>query len=256
LFLSRSSLAIEPAGAEIDACIFKEESGCMKKAISVLMILVPVFCAAQQNGNNAMVAHQSMNQLGIYAGMGINATYDPSVVDYLKVMDQSSSQVSTVATAVEFFGGFEVPVSPSWALKAEHSYLFKSYTLDATSLGREDLRYDVQAPSLMAQYVIPGKGYFIKFGAGGGYHWGKVTVNTSIYGQQTVYTAHGIGGRAEAEGQTAFDEHLFGYISLSLGFEAMGKVKSDDGYQLSTGSGSVALNYMTAGLRFGLMYYF
>lgn len=225
----------------------------MKTIIAALLFAAPAFLAAQPG---SVPARESVNRPGIYAGMGVHVVYEPSVVDYLNSISQSAAAVGGAATAVEFFAGGEMPVSPSWAVKAEYALLFKSYTLDATILGRTDLRYDVHAPTLMAQYVMPGNGYFIKFGAGGGYHWGTVQVTTSVYGQETVYSAHGIGGRVEAEGQTAFDEHLFGYISASAGFEAMGRATSDAGGALSTGDGSVRLNLMTAGIRFGLMYYF
>ena len=106
---------------------------------------------------------------------------------------------------------------------------------------------------LMAQYVIPGKGYFLKLSGGGGYHWGEVTLPTQITTTETTYRASGIGMRIEAEGQTAFDAHLFGYISGSLGFEALGKVTSAEG--LEPIRGTISLKYVSAGVRFGLMYY-
>ncbi|MGE5314019.1 MAG: hypothetical protein ACM3Q4_04925 [Acidobacteriota bacterium] len=226
------------------------------RTILLFMLMSAASCLAQTGRTPNMVQTESVNRIGIYGGMGVHGTFAPSVADHLNGVSRSASEVGSIATSVEFFGGIEVPVSPAWALKAEHSLLFKSYTLEATIYGREELRYDVQAPMLMAQYVIPGRGYFIKFGAGGGWHWGKIRVHTSIYGEETIYTASGIGGRAEAEGQTAFDSHLFGYISGSIGFEALGRVRSDRGMSLTDGNTSVSLNYFTAGVRFGLMYYF
>lgn len=230
----------------------------MKKKFVVMMLILPICCLAAQKPKNGVTEPESVNRFGIYGGMGVHGTDAPSIVDHLNTAYGSSLLVGRFATSIEFFGGCEVPVNRSWAVKAEYSLLFKSYTLTGTTYGYGDvdLRYNVQAPTIMAQYVIPGAGYFIKLGAGGGYHWGTVSVKTAVNGQETFYNANGIGGRAEIEGQTAFDSHLFGYISGTVGFEALGKVKTDAGGELANGSGPVSLNYATAGVRFGLMYFF
>jgi hypothetical protein len=228
----------------------------MKKIIFAMLVIVSALCSAKEPSDNRLAQQDSVNRFGVYIGMGVHGTDAPGVEDYLSSVNRSATRAVNFATTVEFFGGCEVPVSRSWAVKAEYSSLFKSYALDPTTYGTTNLRYDVQAPMLMAQYVIPGRGYFLRFGAGGGYHWGTIAVQQVIDGSQVYYKKKGIGARAEAEGQTAFDTHLFGYISASFGFEALGKVQADYRGELTDQTGSVSLNYFTAGIRFGLMYYF
>ena len=224
------------------------------RIIIAILFAGTVVVSQVQAAKNEIATVESENRIGVYGGMGIHVLSAQSIVDYLNALPTSSTRIDNWGTAVEFFGGVEIPVSPLWAVKVEHSFLFKSYTIDAGTYN-EDLHYDVQAPMVMVQYVIPGKGYFVKFSGGGGYHWGTVTP-PKLYGVTTNYRATGPGMRAEAEGQTAFDAHLFGYISASLGAELLGKVKSADGQELWNGGGTVSLNYFNVGVRFGLMYYF
>lgn len=224
---------------------------CIKICILVLIITASGF--GQKKIGNGALTLESKNRIGAYTGMGIHIISASSIVKFINAEGPASGQVTEWGTAIEFFGGIEFPVSNSWALKVEHSYIFKSYTLDV-GMWNKELHYNLHAPMLMAQYVIPGKGYFVKLSGGGGYHWGTVTYPPPITGV-LVYRAHGLGMRAEAEGHTAFDANLFGYISASIGFEALGKVKSDSGLNLINPSGIVSLNCMSAGIRFGLMYY-
>jgi hypothetical protein len=226
----------------------------MKIIIAAVFLVCPLFAAGEKSPRNATIPSESENGIGVYGGMGIHLVSAPSIVRYVNASAQSSGTTDDWGTAIEFFGGMEVPILRSWAVKLEYSFMFKSYTLAAGSYS-QDLRYDVQAPMIMAQYVLPGKGYFLKFSGGGGYHWGTV-IPPKTYGVETRYTAKGPGVRMEAEGQTAFDTHLFGYMSGTVGYEFLGKVTSERGQELANGGGAVSINYLAAGVRFGLMYYF
>jgi hypothetical protein len=71
-----------------------------------------------------------------------------------------------------------------------------------------------------------------------------------------VYSANGIGVRAETVGQTAFDEDLFGYIGVHLMWEFLGEAKNEQGKNLRARDVNASLSMFAAGIRFGLMYYF
>ena len=197
------------------------------------------------------------NSFAVSAGMGIDAAIAPGFTDYLNTISPSQ-RLPSVATDVEFFGATEFPVSDHWGIKIEYTYLFKSYSLISPFDGAAyNVFYDIQAPSALAQYVIPGKGYFVKFACGGGYHFGSVSQRVSTYGTNSSYTANGIGTKLEVAGQTAFDENLYGYIGGSLHWELLGAVKDAHGNELSYNNGPAAtLSIFTVGLAFGLMYYF
>ncbi len=226
----------------------------MRICLLAIVFAIPLFAAPKQGTKNGQAAVESINTFGWYAGMGVHLISAPSIVTYVNHMTQTTSAADDWGTAVEFFTGLEFPVASSWGVKAEYSYLFKSYTIDVAAYSG-GLEYHVNAPTVMLQYVFPGKGFFLKAGAGGGYHWGTITPPKQ-YGSQVVYTASGPGFRIEAEGQTAFDEHLFGYISGTLGAELLGDVVSNSDQKIVNGEEFVSLNYVTAGVRFGLMYYF
>jgi hypothetical protein len=226
--------------------------------VSGLVLFAGSGAIAQSSSPERMTAEvERPNSFAISAGMGIDAALAPGFTDYLKSIDPEEKP-SAVATDIEFFGAAEFPVSDRWGIKAEFTYLFKSYNLvSAFDGGTYNVFYSIQAPTLLAQYVIPGKGYFVKFAAGGGYHFGSVSQSVSTYGTSSSYTAKGIGTKIEVVGQTAFDEHLYAYIGGSMRWELLGTVESSDGEKLVYNNGPAAtLSLATAGLTFGLIYYF
>ena len=196
------------------------------------------------------------NTFSLYGGMGISLAAAPATVDYLNTLVDASQRVDEFATAVEFFGGAEFPVTDEWGGALEYSYLFKSYTLPTSFAGTYTLFYNIHMPTAMVHYIIPGQGYFLKFGGGAGYHAGSITQTSSFYGTDSSYTAHGLGVKLQAAGQTAFDEHLFAYIGGDMRWELLGAVKNADGKELRNRGEAASLSMFTVGLKFGLIYYF
>jgi hypothetical protein len=222
------------------------------KRLIYLTYALPIFIAAQPQ----IVDRQ--NGPALFGGMGIAVVSASDMVEYINATSISSQRVDDFGTAINFFGGIEFPVADGWGVKVEHSYLFKSYNFIGTNGAMYDLLYEVHAPSVLLQRIFTGKGYFIKVGAGGGYHFGSVSQKTSTFGVETHYTADGIGIKGEIVGQTAFDENFFGYIGGEFGWEFLGKVKDGNGVQLTNTlrRQDASLNYFFAGLRFGAMVYF
>jgi hypothetical protein len=208
--------------------------------------------------NKITALNERENSLAFFAGMGIHMVAAPDIVEYINTVTTFSQRVDDFGTVVEFFGGAEFPVNKEWGIKFEHSYLFKSYTVPGNLGGTHDLYYSVQSPSLLVQKTYSGKGYFFKIGAGGGYNFGYVSQKVSTFGITTEYTSRGLGLKAEAVGQTAFDENFFGYIGASLGWGFLGDLKDNKGFYLSAPNSAarVSLRYFHAGLRFGVVQYF
>ena len=202
------------------------------------------------------VPKERANTFSLYGGMGISLAAATATVDYLNTLVDASQRVDEFATAVEFFGGAEFPVTDEWGGAVEYSYLFKSYTLPTTSAGTYTLFYNVNMPTAMAHFVIPGRGYFLKLGGGAGYHFGSITQTSSLYGTDSSYTARGFGVKLQAVGQTAFDERLFAYIGGDMRWEFLGKAKSANGEELRNRGEAASLSMFAVGLRFGLIYYF
>lgn len=214
-----------------------------------MMVVCELFAVSQQQP----LLVQRENTFAVVAGMGVNLVNAPEVVEYINSNAAYGQTVDDFATGVDFFGGVEFPLSGEWGLKIEHTYLFKSYNFLSRSGATHEFFYAVHAPSVIIQRVIGGKGYFVKMGAGGGYHVGIGTETISTFGTSTEYTASGAGVKAEIVGQTAFDENFYGYIGGQLGWEWLGEFSERE----TTVSlvRTKELRYFFAGLRFGVTYY-
>jgi hypothetical protein len=65
-----------------------------------------------------------------------------------------------------------------------------------------------------------------------------------------------LGIKAHVVGETAFDEHLFGYISGDMRWEFFGKLKNGGGNELRNLGQTASLSMFVVGIGFGLIYYF
>jgi hypothetical protein len=204
------------------------------------------------------IAVERKNSVAVFGGMGVHMVSASDVVEYINSVSTFDQRVNDFGAAVDFFGGVEFPFDDEWGVKLEHSYLFKSYTFPGNLGGTYEIFYSTQSPSVILQKIIAGKGYFIKFGAGGGYHFGMLTQKISTFGTITEYSAHGVGFKAEVVGQTAFGENVYGYIGGSLGLEFLGDLNDSSNKPLTLPNSStpVSLSYFHAGIRFGVNYYF
>ena len=194
------------------------------------------------------------NTFSIYGGMGISIADAPGLVKYLNTLE-NPTVLNNFATDVEFFGGAEFPLSFEWGGALEYAYLFKSYSLSVGDAGTYTVFYSLHMPTAMVHYVVTGEGYFLKFGGGIGYHTGSLE-QKDPYGSDITYSAHGIGLKGQAVGQTAFDEHLYGYIGGDMRWELLGKLKSDNGTVLQNQGRVASLSMFVVGLNFGVVYYF
>ncbi len=220
--------------------------------------MFPAFIFGQIK-NTESAFEDSNKSLNVFTGMGINIVRAADLVDYINTTAMFSQRVADWGTAVNFFGGAEMSINENWGVKIDYSYLFNSYAFIGTNNGTYELFYSVQAPSLLVQRVIKGNGFFIKFGAGGGPRFGYLQQKFSQYGTQTEYHARGLGVKCELVGQTAFDEHFFGYIGGGLNGEFIGELKNNSSSKSldpSALSRNVTLNYFAAGLHLGVTYYF
>ena len=206
----------------------------------------------------SIVLRQWENSFSLVGGMGVHIVYAPDIVDYINDIAVYTQQIDKVGVAVDFFGGMEIPVAKLWSVKVEHTYFFKSYSVMGNAGEMNDFFYSVHSPYVIFQKIFPGYGYVVKIGAGVGYHKGRLEHKVSTFGTTTQYTAEGLGMRSEIVGQTAFDEHLYGYISGSLGGNFIGTLRDSNGSALkfSRSTETVSLHYFHLGLRFGITYFF
>ncbi len=222
--------------------------------LAILSVLLYVISPAQQQPPIQFVERE--NGIAISAGMGVNLVAASALTDYVNRIAVSTQRVDDFISAVEFFGGVEFPLNDKWGIKIVHSYLFRSYNLSTNTAGNYLLNYNVHAPLLLLQRVYSGKGYFLKLNGGAGYHFASGNEQFSAIGTDKKFSARGVGIRFEANGQTAFDEYLFGCISGGIGYEFLGALRDENNNELRYLDERPTLNYFFIGLQFGLIYYF
>jgi hypothetical protein len=219
--------------------------------VALLMCIVVVGSAsAQDEAGNAgpFFVH-------LTAGMGIDEISTSGLSDYINALTDpvSGQEVSGFATAVEFFIGPEVRITPDWSVGVEYSYLMKTFTvIDPSGFSRWDFATNVHLPSVVAHYVIAGKRYWVKAGGGPGYYLGRMVQSNTMYGGSQTYTARGPGFKLEAIANTEFDEHFWGSIGVDMRWCAAGTLVNGSGAAASHNGNTAKLDFFTAGIKFGV----
>jgi len=218
-----------------------------RKTVMLLVAVLGVVTLSTARPDSLMF---NRNYCGVSGGLGVSLINVGDVVDFVS----NGTNQSHFAAAAEFFGALEVQIADNWGIKGEYSYLLNSYNIPQGGIILP-YSYHVQMPSALLEYVLKGNGYFFKFGGGGGYHFAQFEQD---YPATITYTAKGIGLKIEGEGNTAFDEHLYGYIGADARDDILGDLKDDAGNILVNKSlnKNVKMNFITVGLKFGLTYFF
>ncbi|MGA7159732.1 MAG: hypothetical protein WBZ48_01940 [Bacteroidota bacterium] len=224
--------------------------------VATALLLSGNVSRAQSDVDSVNGLKERANTFAVYGGMGVSLATAPGLVNYLNTLADPSQQISGFGTNIEFFGGTEFPLSIDWGGALEYSYFFKSYTIPTSFAGTYSIFYNINMPTAMVHYVMSGKGYFLKFGGGIGYHTASLEQKWSYYGTDSTYSTHGIGLKAQAVGETAFDDHLYGYISGNMRWELLGELKNNNGTVLQNQGKIASLSMFVVGLSFGVIYYF
>jgi hypothetical protein len=220
-------------------------------------VTIALLCAAiARAGAQTDTSEFLPRPVSINGGLGVTLINASDIVDYINLTYQPSSKLDDFSVAAEFFGAGEVRVSDSWGVKLEYSYLLKSYTVPQQFGADYTFSYGIHMPVAMAQYIVAGRGYAFKFGGGAGYHIANFTQEASVFVSDT-YTSKGVGIKLEAEGNTEFDEHLYGLISVDARDAIMGEFKSQGNQKLviPVTNKNAGMNFFSLGLKFGLVYY-
>lgn len=219
-------------------------------AVLVCFIFVTEHFAQSNDGS---IGSKSV---GITAGLGLSVVKVSDIVDYINLRYAPLSKLDDFTSAPEFFGGVEIRMSDAWGLKLEYAYLFKSYNLGQALTSADVISYGVHMPTVLIQHLMYGEGYAVKVGGGLGYHLASLSEDYSLYGNRR-YNSTGIGFKVELEGNTAFDDHLFGYIVIDMRENIMNEFKDSLGGTMSIPlkASNVRLNLFSLGLKFGFIYY-
>ena len=194
-------------------------------------------------------------QVDVTAGMGISFVSQAALKDYINANygQVNNDKLNTFSSTVEFMGEAVYSINPSFDVGVEYTHAIFSYS---TNLGGSvyDLSYNMHKPSVVAYYVMPGKGY--KFKIGGGIGPRILSLSEKVY--STVdYTAFGWGLLGRMEGHTALTENLYAFIAGDMRVDMPGDAKdSNDNYFTDGDNENIGLSSLSFGIKLGISYFF
>ncbi|AFH48364.1 Hypothetical protein IALB_0652 [Ignavibacterium album JCM 16511] len=217
----------------------------LNKVIFILLVFyLNIFIIAQQNQ--------------IRANMGIDFINTPSLIDYINQSNFASdgSQLPTFNTAVNFSGEYGRLLSDNFQLSVELAYLIYSYNANNIN-GRYDISYNLAMPSVLAFYVLGGKGYNFKFGGGAGIRFLSVDETLPASARSDNYTSTGFGAILRAEGNTLLSGNFYANIIADLRYDLNGEPTGKPGnLRNNVLNENVNFNSLSVGIRLGVSYFF
>ncbi len=205
---------------------------------------------------SAMILSAQQNQ--IRANMGIDFINTPSMIDYINQSNFASdgSQLPTFNTAVNFSVEYGRLLNENFQLSAELAYLIYSYNASNIN-GRYDLSYNLIMPSLLAFYVLSGKGYDFKFGGGAGLRFLSVDETLPASVRSDNYTSTGFGAILRAEGNTLLSGNFYANIIADIRYDLTGEPKGNLGnLRNNVINENVNFNSLSVGIKLGVSYFF
>jgi hypothetical protein len=219
-------------------------------------LLLPFLFVLCPTGGALLAQEESpVSSAAVSAGMGVSYLNAPNVVNYLNKYASQADRVADFTPVVEFFVAPELSLSSTLILRIEYAYLLKSYSLNGLG-GVYSFDYSVHMPTAVLDYLLKGDGFYVKVGGGLGYHFGKFGYQFPNSSTEARFSGNGIGIKLELMGNTAFGESLYGLIGGDLRLDYIGALKDDSGNGPSQATGNVKLRFASAGIKFGLVYYF
>lgn len=191
----------------------------------------------------------------ISAGLGVDEFSSRSVFFYINTLFgvPSTQTLGGLIPATEFFIVPEYQITDNWLVGFEYSYLLCSKSI--TGYYEGEFSESVHMPMIVAHYCLHGEGYWMKVGGGVGYTIGTLT-QTVIQGYpEQTYTAHGAGLKLDAVMNLAFDKHWYGMLSGDVRW-GVGNTFAHNGTDVVYQSVMPRLNFVTVGLKLGMMYQF
>jgi hypothetical protein len=192
------------------------------------------------------------------ASMGIDFINTPSLIDYINQSNFASdgSQLPTFNTAVNFSGEYGKLLNENFQLSVELAYLIYSYNASNIN-GRYDISYDLIMPSLLAFYVVSGKGYDFKFGGGAGIRFLSVDETLPASARSDNYTSTGFGAIIRAEGNTLLGGNVYANVITDIRYDINGEPKGNLGnLRNNVLNENVNFNSLSVGIKLGVSYFF
>jgi hypothetical protein len=218
-------------------------------------LLLPIFFFCFSSVAMGQTIQPERSALQISAGLGIDGMSSGSLFSYINSLFglPSAQQLEGLVPATEFFVVPEYPIADNWLLGVEYSYLLCSKSISGYYEG--NFSESVHMPMMVTHYCMHGEGYWLKLGGGAGYNIGTLKQTIAQIGTEQTYTAHGLGLKLDAVMNLAFDEHLYGMLSGDIRW-CTGNTFANGGTDAAYQSESPKLNFVSLGIKLGVMYQF
>ncbi|MFA7289833.1 MAG: hypothetical protein WC055_13230 [Melioribacteraceae bacterium] len=194
------------------------------------------------------------SQYDFTIGMGLDFNSTSSFRDYINAnYSRGANDIATFKSSVSFSGEVGYDIKNNVQLAFEYNLLLDSYTQSIGPGGTYEMSYISHRPSIIAYYVLKGKGYKFKFGGGGGFRY--VSLDEKQY-VTTNYTTSGYGIVLKAEGNTLLSGNLYANIGVSLRYDTPGAPKNSSfGYIYNPiTKENLNLNSVSVGIKIGISY--
>lgn len=194
------------------------------------------------------------SQVDITASMGINFVNNTSLQDYVNTL-LSAEELGTFNSAFEFHLETDYSLAEKFQFGMEYVYMIFSHNSSFTGGVIYDISYIHHKPSLIAYYVISGKGYKFKFGGGAGIRIIDLDEKIQI---TKNYTSVGFGILLKAQAHTSLGDNLYANIAGNIRYDIAGEPKdADDNYfRYNFSDEKVNINSLSFGLNLGLSFFF
>jgi hypothetical protein len=184
--------------------------------------------------------------------MGISFVNNSSLEDYLNGLPLSD-EVATFNSAFELYVEGDYSVSPKFQLGLEYVYALFSHTSSFAGIGNYELTYLTHKPSILAYYVISGKGYKFKFGGGAGPRF--VNLDQKIL-STAEYTTSGFGLLGRLQAHTKLSDNFYANIGSTIRYELLGEPESSVGKIKDVSvDENVNLNSLSISVNIGVSYF-
>jgi hypothetical protein len=208
----------------------------MKRILFLLLVL---------SGLNRIYA-----QWDLSLDMGLDFKSAPSYRDYINY--NHADQLPSFKSSPCFGGEVDYKLNTNFALGLEYNFQIDSYNTNNGYGGSYQISYNLQRPSLLAYYILPGEGYQFKFGGGVGLRY--VSLSETISGTAN-YTATGVGFLIKTEGNTKLSNQFYALIGVDFRYDLTGNLKNPVQNLINNASGeNVNLNSVSVGIYFGLTF--
>ncbi len=190
-------------------------------------------------------------QFDISGGMGLNFFSAPDLADYINSYSTAVDEVFTFNTSADFFGEIAYNVNPNYQLALEYTYNIYSFNSPSAIGVNYDFHLGQHKPSAIGYYVIPGKGYKVKFGVGLGIRFANIEEKIASIQEPYSFSATGFGGLLKIQGDTRLSTNFFAVIAGEMRYDAY----EDISRKSNTRTINYNINSFGVAIKLGIAYY-